>query len=234
MPVLVPDILCLFFMTNRVRLFKSTVLVTSLIVGSLNFPNKNTLATSVPEPPEVPVVVEEKKYFHELIEPLGDLLSQGEGDWNSVNRGYAGDTPGGIQRLTGKTFNQYTVGQVVSMQRGWLYAVGRYQFVPRTLRFAVSHSTVKYSDKFDRVTQNKLLAALVEHKRPLIGGFLKGEHGSINSALRALAREWASVEYLGYGRGYGYYNHIGGNRAHITIQQAVVVLNDIRKQILNI
>ena len=66
----------------------------------------------------------------------------GEGDWNAVNRGYAGDTPGGIQRLTGKTFENFTVGQVMDMQRSRVYAVGRYQFIPVTLRYAVAMSDV--------------------------------------------------------------------------------------------
>ena len=79
---------------------------------------------------------------HTRLKPLGDLISKGEGDYNAVNRGYAGDTPGGIQGLTGMTFENYTVGQVMDMQRTRLYAVGRYQFIPVTLRFAVRHSEV--------------------------------------------------------------------------------------------
>ena len=171
--------------------------------------------------------------FHKHVMPLADLISQGEGDWNAVNRGYAGDTPGGIQRLTGKTFENFTVGQVMDMQRRWLFAVGRYQFIPKTLRFAVANSDVSHLDMFTPETQNKLFAALLLHKRPTIGGYLTGKHNSINAALRALAMEWASVEYLGYGRGRGYYNHIGGNRAHITWREAAVVLKQVRESILS-
>jgi len=80
--------------------------------------------------------------------PLADLIAKGEGDYNAVNRGYAGDTPGGIQGLTGLTFENYTVGQVIAYQKRWLYAVGRYQFIPTTLRFAVAHSDVDNLDMF--------------------------------------------------------------------------------------
>ena len=185
-------------------------------------------AAELPIPPLVEEKVEEVKPFHVQIGPLADLISKGEGDWNAVNRGWAGDTPGGIQRLTGKTFENFTVGQVMDMQRRWLYAVGRYQFIPRTLRFAVEHSEVTRLDMFTPETQNKLFASLLLHKRPAIAGYIKGQHNSLNAALRALAKEWASIEYFGYGRGRGYYNHIGGNRAHVTWREAADVLNQLR------
>ena len=85
---------------------------------------------------------------HQALKPLQDLIARGEGHYNSVNRGYAGDTPGGIQSLTGLTFENYTVGQVMQLQRRWLHAVGRYQFIPVTLRFAVNNSDVSIHDMF--------------------------------------------------------------------------------------
>ena len=29
----------------------------------------------------------------ERVQPLAEVISRGEGDWNAVNRGHAGDTP---------------------------------------------------------------------------------------------------------------------------------------------
>jgi len=167
-----------------------------------------------------------QKPTYQRLKPLGDLLSKGEGDYNAVNRGRAGDTPGGIQRLTGKNFDQFTVKQVIAMQRRWLYAVGRYQFIPSTLRFAVNVSSVRLEDKFNEQTQDRLLAALVLHKRPAVGAYLRGDHDLIGWALDELAREWASVEYR---NGSGYYDHIGGNRAHITRKEAWEVLQMIKR-----
>ena len=164
--------------------------------------------------------------IHVQLKPLADLIAKGEGDYNSVNRGWAGDTPQGIKGLTGSSFAGFTVRQVVDMQRSWLYAVGRYQFIPRTLRFAVDSSSVSYSDKFTPEAQDRLMAALVLYKRPIILSYLQGSHNDIGAALRALAREWASVEYS-YGR--GYYDHVGGNRAHITKAEASQVLQSIKK-----
>lgn len=163
---------------------------------------------------------------HKRLSSLQDLISKGEGDYNAINRGRAGDTPGGIQGLTGMTFENYTVGQVMDMQRSRLYAVGRYQFIPATLRFAVRHSEVDELDMFTPETQDKLMAALILYKRPAVGAYLRGDHDLLGWALDDMAREWASVEYRS---GRGFYDHIGGNRAHITRAELSAVLQSIKK-----
>lgn len=166
--------------------------------------------------------------FHEAVEPLGDLIAQGEGDWNAVNRGYAGDTPGGIRSITGKNFDQHTVNEVIQLQRWTIYAAGRYQFIPVTMRFAVANSDVKGTDKFNAETQNKLFAALLQYKRPAVGAYLRGDHDYLGWALNEMAKEWASVEYR-YGR--SYYAGIGGNRAHISRADLETVLVECREEL---
>ena len=157
---------------------------------------------------------------------LLDLIARHEGDYNSVNRGYAGDTPGGIQSLTGLTFDQYTVGEVIDMQHSNLGAVGRYQMIRTTLEFAVDNSDVDRSDMFTPSTQDKLVMALIMHKRPAIGSYLLGEHDDIDSAVYEMAREWASMEYR---NGYGYYDGFSGNKAHITRTELSAVLKKVRR-----
>lgn len=162
--------------------------------------------------------------FLSRCRPLANLIAKGEGDWNSVNRGRAGDTPGGIRSITGKDFSQMTVGEVISLQRYRVYAVGRYQFIPVTLRQAVDWAGVEYTDLFTPHTQDRLFAALLEHKRPAVGQYLRGG-GSLQRALDALAQEWASVGYRGGG---SYYGGWGGNRAHVTTHEAAIALNQGR------
>jgi len=200
--------------------FKTTLASAFLFLGSLgSFPVRSgdlLLFCSNP-------------YYYEdyqRLKPLGDLVSTGEGDYNSVNRGYAGDTPGGIQSLTGKTFNNYTVGQVMAYQSRWLYAVGRYQLIPSTLRFAVANSEVERLDMFTPEVQDRLMAALILHKRPAIGGYIKGHHDSVHLAMDETAREWASVEFRNCR---GYYDGIGGNRANISRVDLEQVLKEIKK-----
>lgn len=160
------------------------------------------------------------------MKPLLDLIARGEGDYNAVNRGRAGDTPGGIQGLTGMTFENYTVGQVIEMQRRNLYAVGRYQFIPVTLRFALRHSDVDELDMFTPEVQDKLATALLLYKRPAVGAYLRGDHHLEGWALNELAKEWASIEYR---NGRGYYDHIGGNRASISRAEVSSVLQNIKR-----
>lgn len=161
---------------------------------------------------------------HEQLAPLADLLASGEGNYNSVNRGWAGDTPGGMKSVTGSSLVAYTVGQIIDLQGYRVYAVGRYQFIPSTLRFAVDASNVSYSDKFTPEVQDRLMAALIAYKRPIVLSYLQGSHGNLGAVLDALAREWASVEYR---NGRSYYSR-GGNRAKITRAQVAKVLKDIK------
>ena len=160
------------------------------------------------------------------IRPLMDLIARGEGDYNSVNRGRAGDTPGGIQGLRGMTFENFTVGQVMDMQRTSLYAVGRYQFIPSTLRFAVRHSSVDELDMFTPEVQDRLMVALILYKRPAVGAYIRGDHELLGWALNELAKEWASIEYR---NGRGFYDHVGGNRASISRAELAEVLQDIKR-----
>ena len=169
---------------------------------------------------------DEAKPIHVQLRPLADLLATGEGDYDSVNRGRAGDTPQGLTGLTGKSYERTTIREIISMQRSWIYAVGRYQFVPTTLRFAVATSTVTEDDYFTAEVQDRLMAALILYKRPAIGAYLRGDHDHIGWALNELAKEWASVEYY---NGRGYYDHIGGNRAHISRNDAWEVLQGIKR-----
>lgn len=162
---------------------------------------------------------------HEQLKPLADLIAKGEGDYNSVNRGWAGDTPQGIKGLTGSSFAGFTVGRVLEMQRTWLYAVGRYQFIPRTLRFAVNQSNVNATDHFTPEVQDRLMAALILYKRPIIITYLQGNHNNLGATVDALAREWASIEYRS---GRGYYDHVGGNRASVSRASVAQVLQTMK------
>ena len=162
--------------------------------------------------------------FHKQVEPLANLIASGEGSWDSVNRGRAGDTPGGIKRLTGKSFKEMTIAQVIDLQRTRIFAVGRYQMLPGTLKLAVRKSGIKKSELFTNENQNILFATLLEHKRPRIAAYLKGFDVDLGKALDDLAMEWACV---GWRDGYSYYSQ-GGNRASISRYKAGQVLKAIR------
>lgn len=205
-----------------VNLFPCTLLALTL-AGAGSFAE-----STIPTYPVGPVAqakeAKPKPSITEQLMPLADLLASAEGCYDSINRGHAGDTPGGMTGLTGRSLSSYFVAEIMAEQRYEVYAVGRYQFIPSTLLFAVDASLVDTSDRFDQETQDQLMAALVAYKRPYILGYLQGSHDDLSGALDDLAKEWASVEYR---NGKSYYS-AGGNRAKISRAEASTVLRTIK------
>ena len=154
------------------------------------------------------------------------MIAKGEGDWNAVNRGRAGDTPGGLQWLLGHTCEKLLIADLIELQRqGRIYAIGRYQFIPSTLLVALEHADdVSPRDFFTPEVQNRLLLALLRRKRPEIWEYLTG-NGNVDAALDALSREWASI---GTANGGTYYWGTS-NRAHITRDEARVALEESKE-----
>ena len=125
---------------------------------------------------------------------LFDIIASGEGDYNSINRGNAGDTPGGAKSVFGKDLTDMTVGEVMSLQQqGKVYAVGKYQIIPSTMKDFVANSDVESTDKFDAATQEKFKDYVINVKRPEVGRYIRGESDDRTAAAQGLAREFASV-----------------------------------------
>ena len=160
---------------------------------------------------------------------LLDFISSGEGGYNSMNRGTKKITVTGpdgepkeknvivnsshdskktLSKLFGidKNLTDMTVGEIMKLQsevgddgKLKLFAVGRYQIIPLTMKKAVADSGVSKEDLFDPQTQDKLgVALLMGSKRPRLAAYLKGQkyngnYISIERAALDLAQEWASV-----------------------------------------
>lgn len=171
---------------------------------------------------KAPVTAEVKMAtFSDRCQPIANLIARGEGTWDSVNRGYAGDTPRGIRSITNRSFKDMTIEEVIWLQRGSIYTVGRYQMIPTTFKQAVKWSRVGWDAKLTNEVQDKLFCTLLKHKRPSVAAYLNGG-GDLNKALNALAMEWACVEYR---NGRGYYDGHAGNRASVSRYEAMVALN---------
>jgi murein DD-endopeptidase MepM/ murein hydrolase activator NlpD len=165
---------------------------------------------------------------------LAQMVVKGEGGVNSVNRGNAGDTPGGAKSIFGKNLTEMTVGEIMQAQReDKVFAVGKYQFIPTTLDGAVSYTKISLNARFDSATQNRLFDYLIDVKRPEIGAYINGKSNDRRTAIQQLAREFASVglEYpeAGRGRGQSRYAGTGGNRASISPETAGESLDRQRK-----
>ncbi len=170
-----------------------------------------------------------------LYEPILRLIRSGEGGWNSANRGRAGDTPGGLKAILGKTADQLTVGQIMAAQRARkLYAVGAYQFIPTTLAKATRGAKIPASGKFTRSTQDALAIWLL-YDRPEIRKFLQGG-GDPKRAAQDVAREWASFGLAfpeaGRSAGQSRYAGTGGNAAKHSAEEVVHALTQVQENLL--
>ena len=160
---------------------------------------------------------------------LFDVIASGEGGYDSVNRGTAGDTPGGAESIFGKSLTEMTVGEIVAAQQsGKVFAVGKYQIIPDTMIEFLKEMKISESEKFNKVTQEKFKQYVMNYKRPEVGRYIRGESDNLEEAAQALAREFASVglsyDEAGRTRGQSRYAGSGGNAASITpeeIQEAL-------------
>ena len=130
---------------------------------------------------------------------LFDLLTSGEGGLNSVNRGNAGDTPGGAKSILGKDLTDMTLDEIFTAQNaGRVFAVGKYQIIPKTMKgfrdYLRSQGIDTSKRKFDASLQNMFGPYSITQKRAKVGRFLSGDTSvSLDTAQLELAAEYASI-----------------------------------------
>jgi hypothetical protein len=162
-------------------------------------------------------------------EGVGGLLSlirSGEGSWTSVNRGVAGDTPGGMPNLT-----SMSIGEIERLQESrQVFAVGAYQFTPGVLARARREAGLSPNEPFTPQNQNLMgVALLTGTKRPKLAAYLRGESDDLRAAHLEISMEWAALQGPN-GRGY-YDGDKAGNRASIPAQQVQQMLIQARRAI---
>ena len=167
-------------------------------------------------------------YLSALAKLIGDAESHGAGGYNAANSGYPGDLgKNGLTKFSGKDCSEITIGQVKQWQRkGLLFAVGRYQMIPRTFRAAQIWADLKDADYFSPENQDKMLLAIIKHKRPNVWAYIEGK-GNINKAINSLAMEWAGLPTLS---GYSYYSGYNGNYASVRVSAVKTALLQARKE----
>jgi hypothetical protein len=146
---------------------------------------------------------------------LAALISGGEGGFNSINRGRAGDTPGGMN------LTSMTIGQVEKLQNsGEVFAAGFAQWIPGNLAGARKAANLSPTDKMTPENQLKMFWGYVlnSNKRPILRDYLLGKNNDVDAAQNELAYEWAAVKDPS-GRG-KYDRDKAGNRASIDAQKA--------------
>ena len=160
---------------------------------------------------------------------LLDFIAKGEGGYNSMNQGTRGGRIVGsthnASTILGKNLTDMTIGEVMGYQNsGMLFAAGRYQIIPETMKFAVSSSGLSMNDKFNPHNQDRLGVSLIQHKRPYAYNYLIGKHNDLNGAMLAMAQEWASLPDPSTGNSY----YGSGNRALHSVAEVRNVMMRVR------
>ena len=139
---------------------------------------------------------------------FAQLLSRGEGGYNSVNGGRGGSGTADLENMT--------IGDVMRAQSAHQFnAAGKYQMISGTLSDAVKTLKIDPSNKFDKTTQDTIFSKyLIGIKRKEIGDYISGKSNDLQAAARAASLEWASVADPDTGR--SHYDGIAGNRASIS------------------
>jgi murein DD-endopeptidase MepM/ murein hydrolase activator NlpD len=128
------------------------------------------------------------------------------GGYDAANRGTAGGQP--IKGLS-----SMTLAQVMQLQTQGVNAVGRYQFIPGTLREAVAQEGLDpNTTTFDQATQDRLALNLLKN-RAAAWDYITGKSSNLAAAKDALASEWAVFKgSSGAGR---YDDDSAGNKASL-------------------
>jgi hypothetical protein len=158
--------------------------------------------------------------------PLMDLIGGGEGGamgYEAINRGTAGDTPGGYPGLS-----NLTLAEVQRLQSQGYNAVGRYQFIRGTLAETIRDAGLDpNTTKFTPDVQDQLFVArlTLSPVRARLGAFLRGESDNIEAALFDLSNEFAVVKNF---TGSNPLTGVGGNRPSIEATHAAQLLRSVR------
>lgn len=158
---------------------------------------------------------------------VGGLISSGEGGYGSYNRGVAGDSKGTID------FSQMTIKEIMdrqSLRRGdpnRLFAVGKYQVIPSTMKEAVAALGINPNEKLTPELQERIMREyLIGKKRPQIKEYITGKSNDKMAALNAAALEFASVADPVTGR--SKYGGVGGNKASISSEKLGISMDQER------
>ena len=155
-----------------------------------------------------------------ILDEIAKHESESSGGYNAMNQGTKGKIVSGpSEKIIGKKLTDMTVGELMKKaanendsaekrkKEGLIFAAGRYQIIPKTLKELVKKGVASAQDKFDAKTQDMLCIALLE-----LRGLSKYKQGKISAKefQNNLAKEWASLPTT---EGVSYYHKPGQNVA---------------------
>ncbi len=123
--------------------------------------------------------------------PLGLLIAEKE---SNNNYNICNKIKGGLRVVRSVKVVMLSIREIQEKQKsGKIFAVGRYQLIPITLKAAVKELKLDINQKLSESMQDRIFEEyLISKKRPQIISYLEKE-GSIHDAMYAAAKEWASI-----------------------------------------
>jgi hypothetical protein len=159
---------------------------------------------------------------------LSQLISSVEsgGDYDIYNKGKAGVTGPPLK------LSEMTVGKIMELQsQGKIFAAGKYQIIPNTLKGAVETGIVTKDEQFSPDTQERLFSSyLIGSKNPDIKKYLNSTNPDEQmkfNALLALSKEFAALPDPRTGKSH-YAGDKAGNTAGATLSQTEKALENDR------
>ena len=92
----------------------------------------------------------------EQVKAIFSSRESPQAEYDAINRGSGGDTPGGATKRYGKPLTQMTLGEVKQLQAQELNAVGKYQFIESTLAQAAVDAGISDDMLFNEAVQDRI------------------------------------------------------------------------------
>jgi hypothetical protein len=187
-----------------------------------------------------------KAFFDVILK--GESVTYNDHNWytSSGLKGYIQGRSTNRFPLLKKDLSQYTIGEVIGFQNksrssssGQLWATGRYQIIPVTLKGVVSRLQIPYSKKYDQKTQDEIGIGLLlgrTNAKKYVTRQVEDNKANLEKASLDVAKEWSSVgvpydmkgskQYIK--KNQSYYTG-GGDRASVKTEVVQQALKNLRK-----
>lgn len=182
--------------------------------------------------------------LQQAFEPLFNLITRGEGSPNAMNQGTIGGQIVGStldsQTIIGVKLTSLTLAELMKRQayemnpnnpqqnNYGVFAAGKFQFIPSTLKNLVASSGIADTALFDVNTQNFLCQELIRTSASAAYRYVQGQSNDLDAAINELASQWASLPTTSGGTAYAG----TGNAASHSIDSVRQVLKEVRAKVL--
>ncbi len=143
-----------------------------------------------------------KAFFDVILK--GESVTYNDHNWYTNNglKGYIQGRSSNRYPLLTKDLSQYTIGEVMAFQNkprnsnGQLWATGRYQIIPNTLKGMVTNLNLPSNTKYDKKTQDEIgISLLLErtNAKKYLTQQVEDNKANLEKASLDVAKIWSSV-----------------------------------------